>query len=119
MYELKFTIENKHDNYLYRFFQNIDNKAYYWKIETGDIYWNKGIPFFTKFVYNNDDFFKTIKNKIYYMIFVDIVIEDDLKNEILRLEVIDCIFVKIICNNKHLFDQIIRNLEKEDIIKNK
>lgn len=129
MKKLKFKIPNKYDIFLKKIFHNIGNNDMIWIIEDAEILLiNNDSNFesqnlFESVKYLNDDF-KNIIDKTHYVIFAEIKlfdknenIEDVLlgiyKNYILRISIVDNIFVEVYSEDKDLL-----NIIKTNAIKN-
>lgn len=125
MGKLKFIIPNKYDIFLKKILNNIGDSETIWRIEDEEIFLLKNgsilesINLSDNDTYLNDDF-KNIINETHYVIFAEIKLYDkkeiigkskpvDNKDYILRLSIIDNIFVKVYSEDKEILNIIKTN----------
>ena len=130
MNKLKFKIPNKYDVFLKKILHNIGNDKMIWIIEDVEIFLiNNGsnlesLNLFESVEYSNADF-KNIIDKTHYAVFAEIKLFDKSesieeihlginKNYVLKISIIDNIFVEVCSENKELL-----NIIKTNVIKNK
>lgn len=121
---IKFEIENKFDNYLYKILEKVSNDNYVWKIIDDDAFCEKSMFFFGKDEYDNDSFFELVKNNKAYIVFCTILLfkknmkiteietpKDFLDSDCeLILLITDNVFVEVYCKVKEMDNQIKNNL---------
>jgi|GEM_PF-3250734 len=125
MKKIKFKIPNKYDVFLKKILHNIGNDKTIWIIEDDEIFLLKNgsilesINLFERDIYSNDDF-KNIIDKTHYAIFAEIKLIDKSenieeirlginKNYILKISIIDNIFVEVYSEDKELLNIIKAN----------
>lgn len=72
MIGIKFKIKNEYNNFLNKILLNIDSDDYKWVIVESEVYNQKGLDFFDKNTYLNNEFKPLIEKHIYYTVFSNI-----------------------------------------------